>query len=499
MAESALLRIFREVRLKEEEEDRIWSLYERSVPGGDITKTNTLREYEHIVASKARLLNPPLNPGGPTTKEIALQLYNFVRTTAGDGFEGLNPTVTTTTTTTNIEDTLKKERERLNEESARRRERVRRERERLEEEKTRWRRTIEEEQRDEKARFREEIILLKEDTGRLTERLIVEEADAAQSREDFDALWEEMRRTRRLVSEMSGGGGGGSVDTANDDETQRLARDARSLVGALRDLGGDLTEAAAKRDAQAKAVLVEELSEARASERAAADEIQFLSNALYTEREAAKISREDQTFRDELADEVELLSRALLVQREETAEREQDVRREAETIRDGLTEEVRVLSRALIRQREDHAMREAAVREKTELATTELFDEVEQLSRRLLTEQKESLALQQTEVLRDEELTELSRALLLNRESASKELQNHRRALKVCVEEICGRDAEISRSRKEVIEMSDALKIIAGAPGGPELFHHCGVAVEVLGGTREEKTGGFAALKAKYG
>ena len=99
MNDTTLLRIFREVKLSDTEEDTIWTVYER-INDGSLSKEKGLKTYEKILRVKLRLLSPPNASESLVT--LSQQLFEFVQATSGDN------TTTKTEVTTKIE---KKEKE----------------------------------------------------------------------------------------------------------------------------------------------------------------------------------------------------------------------------------------------------------------------------------------------------------------------------------------------------------------------------------------------------
>lgn len=97
MNDATLLRIFREVKLSDTEEDTIWTVYER-INDGSLSKEKGLKTYEKILRVKLRLLSPPNASESLVT--LSQQLFEFVQATSGDN--------TKTEVTTKIE---KKEKE----------------------------------------------------------------------------------------------------------------------------------------------------------------------------------------------------------------------------------------------------------------------------------------------------------------------------------------------------------------------------------------------------
>ena len=94
MNDTTLLRIFREVKLSDTEEDTIWTVYER-INDGSLSKEKGLKTYEKILRVKMRLLSPPKSSESLVT--LSHQLFEFVQATSGDN-------TTKTEVTTKIEE-----------------------------------------------------------------------------------------------------------------------------------------------------------------------------------------------------------------------------------------------------------------------------------------------------------------------------------------------------------------------------------------------------------
>ena len=94
MNDATLLRIFREVKLSDTEEDTIWTVYER-INDGSLSKEKGLKTYEKILRVKMRLLSPPKSSESLVT--LSHQLFEFVQATSGDN-------TTKTEVTTKIEE-----------------------------------------------------------------------------------------------------------------------------------------------------------------------------------------------------------------------------------------------------------------------------------------------------------------------------------------------------------------------------------------------------------
>ena len=76
MNDTTLLRIFREVKLSDTEEDTIWTVYER-INDGSLSKEKGLKTYEKILRVKMRLLSPPKSSESLVTLSHANFLNSF--------------------------------------------------------------------------------------------------------------------------------------------------------------------------------------------------------------------------------------------------------------------------------------------------------------------------------------------------------------------------------------------------------------------------------------